>query len=415
MLRILPLDPILRRNALRRQTHSKIQRAGENEIRPSRPVSFYAGLRARKPPCKPALMAKSDSMNGVLPAQSIAALMKEGRIKGASEERLQPASLDLTLGARAWRVRASFLPSKTRTVAARLEDGLVMREIDLSAGAVFERGCVYLVELGERLALSGDIEGAANPKSSTGRIDVFVRLVTDHGAAFDAVPAGYEGPLYAEISPRTFSIFAREGSTLNQLRLKRGDCLLGDDALKALHAQTPLVDRAADIDGGLGLSVALGGNDPVIGWRARRHSGLIDVDKPGALDANEFFEPLGPQKSGFIILDPDEFYILASKEALSIPPETAAEMKPISPGLGEFRVHYAGFFDPGFGWGNGRPNGSRAVLEVRSHDAPFVLEDGQLVARLVYERMAERPERLYGADMHSNYQGQSLKLSKHFR
>jgi len=236
---------------------------------------------------------------------------------------------------------------------------------------------------------------------------------------FDEVAPGYCGPLYAEISPRTFSIFVREGSSLNQLRLKSGNCRLDDSALQALNKETPLVNGPADIENGLGLSVCLKGDGQTIGWRARRHSGLIDVDKTGALDANDFFEPLGPQKSGFIILDPDEFYILASKEALAIPPDYAAEMTPINPGLGEFRVHYAGFFDPGFGWpgfnksGEGA-NGSRAVLEVRCHDAPFVLEDGQLVARLAYERMTARPAALYGGDVQSNYQGQALKLSKHF-
>lgn len=360
-------------------------------------------------------MTDSRAADGVLPAETISALMESGAIAGAAPSRLQPASLDLTLGRRAWRVRASFLPSKSRTVSARLADGLAMQEIDLSSGAVLERGCVYLVELNERLSLPADVEGAANPKSSTGRIDVFVRLVVDYGAAFDDIPKGYEGPLYAEISPRTFSIFARAGSALNQVRFKRGFCRLDDAALKALHDKAHLVDRPADIADGLGVSVSLTRDAEVIGWRARRHSGLIDVDKAGVLDANDYFEPIAPQKSGFIILDPDEFYILASKEALAVPPDYAAEMTPISPGLGEFRVHYAGFFDPGFGWDAKGEAASRAVLEVRSHDAPFVLEDGQLVARLVYERMSARPARLYGADLRSNYQGQGLKLSKHFR
>lgn len=361
-------------------------------------------------------MTQTNSLKtGVLASEAITTLIEAGVIAGAKRDRLQPASLDLTLGARAWRVRASFLPSRARTVAARLDDGLAMQAIDLSSGAVLERGCVYLVELNERLSLPDSIEGAANPKSSTGRIDVFVRLVTDHGVAFDEIPAGYHGPLYAEISPRTFSILAREGSSLNQLRLKSGDCRLDDDALRRLHAFTPLVDGEAKISGGLCLSVSLAGDGGRVGWRARRHSALIDVDKVGALEPQDFFEPIAAPKSGFIILDPDEFYILASKEALSVPPDYAAEMTPISPGLGEFRVHYAGFFDPGFGWSEKGLNGSRGVLEVRSHDAPFVLEDGQLVARLVYEKMAARPNRLYGDDLRSNYQGQGLKLSKHFR
>ncbi len=360
-------------------------------------------------------MGHENYNDGVLPAERIAALMESGVISGADMRRLQPASLDLSLGRRAWRVRASFLPSRARTVSQRLAAGLAMQPMDLTDGAVFERGCVYLVELNERLSLPDTIQGAANPKSSTGRIDVFVRLVTDYGAAFDDIPAGYHGPLYAEISPRTFSILARAGSSLNQLRLKAGACRLDDTALKSLHASAPLVNGRADIFGGLGLSVALTSHSGMIGWRARRHSALIDVDKSGLLDAGEYFEPIAPPASGFIILDPDEFYILASKEALAVPPDYAAEMTPISPGLGEFRVHYAGFFDPGFGWADEGVNGSRGVLEVRSHDAPFVLEDGQLVARLVYEKMAARPSQLYGADLKSNYQGQGLKLSKHFR
>jgi dCTP deaminase len=390
----------------------QIQRGGENRSPGAREFSLPSATAAGK---RAFMVDIAHLKDGVLPSQAIAALMDAGVISGADRTRLQPASIDLTLSARAWRVRASFLPSRSRTVAARLNDGLAMQEVDLSAGAVFERGCVYLVELNERVALPAALEGAANPKSSTGRIDVFVRLVTDHGVAFDEIPAGYAGPLYAEISPRTFSILAREGSSLNQLRLKCGVSRLDDGELTRLHEDTPLVDGRADIAGGLGLSVSLAGGEGLIGWRARRHSALIDVDKAGALDPAEYFEPIAPPKSGFIILDPDEFYILASKEALAAPPDYAAEMTPISPGLGEFRVHYAGFFDPGFGWGEGGPNGSRGVLEVRSHDAPFVLEDGQLVARLVYERMAERPALLYGAGVRSNYQGQGLKLSKHFR
>ena len=355
---------------------------------------------------------------GVLNADQIAAAIGQGSIRlsrALGARQMQPASLDLTLGARGWRVRASFLPPPGERVAARLEGGLMMHEIDLTRGAVLERGCVYLVELGESLALPPDISASANPKSSTGRIDVFVRLVADsvdgRRVAFDDVPAGYRGPLYAEISPRTFSILARQGSSLNQLRLKQGAPRLSDEALAALHAREPLIDGLADIEGGIGLSVDLKPASGPVGWRARRHAALIDVDRPGALDAEDFFEAIPAPRSGFIILDPDEFYILASREALAVPPDYAAEMTPISPGLGEFRVHYAGFFDPGFGWN--AP--SRAVLEVRSHDAAFVLEHRQLVARLVYEKMAARPSTLYGQGVASHYQGQGLKLSKHFR
>lgn len=364
----------------------------------------------------PAHEAPCALQGGVLPAETILTLIENSAVRLAADrpaaKQVQPASLDLTLGQRAWRVRASFLPSHARSVEACLTSDLMMHEIDLKPGAVFERGCVYLVELNEHLALTPTIEGSANPKSSTGRIDVFVRLVTDHAAAFDYVPKGYNGKLYAEVSPRTFSILARTGSSLNQLRFKQGHCRIDDQALKQAHLDHPLIDAdAPDIQDGLGVRVQLkGAKDEIVGYRARRHSGLIDVDKIGALNADDYFEPVTTPRSGFIILDPDEFYILASREALSIPPALAAEMTPISPGLGEFRVHYAGFFDPGFGL----ETPSRGVLEVRSHDAPFVLEDGQLVARLVYERMAAIPKAVYGSGVKSNYQGQGLKLSKHF-
>lgn len=359
---------------------------------------------------------------GVLNAEQIAAQIDAGAIMlgGALRPRqLQPASIDLSIGRRGWRVRASFLPAPGHSVVSRLDDGLKMHAIDMTRGAVLERGCVYLVELAERLNLPADIAGAANPKSSTGRIDVFVRLVVDstdgRRVAFDEAPAGYKGPLYAEISPRTFSIVVREGTSLNQLRLKRGAPRLGDADLRALNARQRLIDGPADIDGGVGVSVDLREAGGPVGWRARRHAALIDVDAPQSLDADDYFEAIPAPASGFIILDPDEFYILASREALSVPPECAAEMTPISPGLGEFRVHYAGFFDPGFGWAASGLNGSRAVLEVRSHDAAFVLEHGQLVARLVYEQMESPPAKLYGEGLASNYQGQGLKLSKHFR
>lgn len=354
--------------------------------------------------------------SGVLPAEAIAALIEQGAVRGADPGRIQPASLDLTLGARAFRVRASFLPSPERRVEARLQAGLVMHEIDLGAGAALERGCVYIVELEQRFALPKDVHAAANPKSSTGRIDVFVRLVTDYGAAFDAIPQGYDGPLYAEISPRTFSILARRGSSLNQARFKRGTPALDDAALGALHAQSPLIDADANVEGGLGLRARIKGlPGEIIGWRARRHTGLIDVDRRDALAPEDFFEPILAPAQGFIILDPDEFYILASREAVAVPPDFAAEMAAVTTGLGEFRAHYAGFFDPGFGWTAAGAKGSKAVLEVRSRDAPFALEDGQLVARLIYERLTARPQRLYGADLASHYQGQGLRLSKHFR
>jgi dCTP deaminase len=332
------------------------------------------------------------SAPGILPCQTIEALIASGAIASATPfapDQVQPASLDLRLGARAWRVRASFLPGSGRQVADRLAD-VKMHALDLTQGAVLEKGCVYIAEIQERLALPSDIAARANPKSSTGRVDVFVRLLTDRSGAFDDVAEGYTGPLYVEIAPQTFSVLVRAGTRLNQLRLKRG--------------QPP---RLATVSVGVDLTQALAG------FRGRRHAGVVDLDLEDGHDPKDFWEPLEPRR-GELLLDPGEFYILASKEAVAIPVLQAAEMTPIDPAVGEFRVHYAGFFDPGFGVEETGSVGSRGVLEVRSHETPFLLEDGQTVARLVYEPLSERPTRLYGQNG-SHYQGQGLKLSKHFR
>lgn len=358
---------------------------------------------------------------GVLPSQTLRALSEAGAIAASPallRDQIQPASMDLRLGERGWRVRASFLAGRGASVAERISD-FAMHEIDLRPGAVLETGCVYVVELAERMNLPPTVSAAANAKSSTGRLDLFTRLIGDRQTEFDRLEAGYHGPLYVEISPRTFSVLLRPGARLNQLRLRAGQAVIEDGALRALHARDPLVDtEEALIDGGLGFSVDLmpRGCDGIVGWRARRHSGLIDLSRVGHYDPAEFWEPVRPRpRSGGIILDPGAFYILVSREAVSVPPETAAEMVPYMAVAGEFRVHYAGFFDPGFGHAAAGGRGSRGVLEVRCHEAPFALEHGQMVGRLVYERMAERPDLLYGRDIGSNYQGQALKLSKHFR
>ncbi|MCJ2079581.1 2'-deoxycytidine 5'-triphosphate deaminase [Methylobacterium sp. E-016] len=355
--------------------------------------------------------------DGILSGEGIAALARAGGILPASAfaaDQIQPASLDLRLGARAWRVRTSFLPGAARAVSACVER-LAFHEIDLRPGAVLETGCVYIAELQESLALPEDLAAAANPKSSTGRIDVFTRVITDRAEAFDQVGAGYRGPLYAEISPRTFPVLVRTGSRLSQIRFRRGIVRLRDDELVALHARAPLVTAAApSFQGGVAVSVDLAGFDGLIGYRAKRHTGLVDVDAPGRHAAAEFWEPLPADGSGSLILDPGQFYILASKESVQVPPDHAAEMVPFDPLVGEFRVHYAGFFDPGFGYAGAGGTGARAVLEVRSRDVPFLLEDGQIVGRLVYERMEAVPLMLYGSGAGSNYQAQGLKLSKHF-
>jgi dCTP deaminase len=355
---------------------------------------------------------------GILPAHLIASLIEDGKVRLArlpDADQIQPASLDLRLDALAYRVRASFLPGPEMTVAERLE-ALKLHEIDLSGSAVLETGCVYIVPLMESLALPADLAAAANPKSSTGRLDIFTRVITDRARAFDAIPAGYHGPLYLEVSPRTFPVVVRAGSRLSQMRFRRGAARLDDDALVALHARSTLVDGGLHVASGLVLSIDLTGNEGgIVGYRGKRHTGLIDVDRRAGYDVLDYWEPIASRGRAELILDPDQFYILVSREAVHVPPDFAAEMVPFDPLVGEFRVHYAGFFDPGFGHSEAGGAGSRAVLEVRSHEVPFILEHGQIVGRLVYERMLARPQMLYGQGIGSHYQAQGLKLSKHFR
>ena len=358
---------------------------------------------------------------GILPAHGIRNMIRDqqiwavnGQKSGVMDDQIQPASLDLRLGDTAYRIRASFLPGVSGQVMQKLET-LAFHKIDLTDGAVLETGCVYLVPLMEALALPERTGGFANPKSSTGRIDVFTRVITDFGVEFDKAPPGYKGHLYLEVSPRTFPILVRAGSRLSQIRFRRGNPAHSDAEIKRLHQESALVDGQANIDGGLALSIDLSGDKQtgLIGYRAKRHAGLIDVDRVNALPLNEYWEPIYNHGKNQLILDPDEFYILASRESVTIPPTHAAEMVPFNPLVGEFRVHYAGFFDPGFGAGL-EGKGSRAVLEVRSREVPFILEHGQVIGRLIYERLTDRPEVLYGKSLESNYQRQGLRLSKHF-
>ena len=354
---------------------------------------------------------------GVLADHQIRALIGSGNIAAIAPitpEQIQPASLDLRLGNTAYRVRASFLAGRQRTVRDRLAD-FQMHAIDLTGGAVLEKGCVYVVPLMESLSLPQGMTAAASAKSSIGRLDLLTRIITDRGVEFDRVPEGYNGPIYVEICPRSFSVVAQPGQMLNQIIFRQGKTLMSDDDLRRLHAQIPIVSGDPVISDGLGFSVDLRpeqGN--LVGYRAKPHTGVVDLGKLNHYDPADFWEPVHTN-DGWIILDPGAFYILVSRESIVIPPMQAAEMAPYLAMVGEFRVHYAGFFDPGFGYAEAGGAGSRGVLEVRCHEAPFVLEHGQVVGRLVYEHMAAMPDALYGRDIKSNYQGQGLKLSKHFK
>tara|TARA_S200000501_G_scaffold374847_1_gene425385 strand:+ start:764 stop:1909 length:1146 start_codon:yes stop_codon:yes gene_type:complete len=379
----------------------------------------------RSYPMPPNFDAHTEYTTGILASQTIKGMIASGKIISEAniiERQIQPASIDLRLSSVAYRVQASFLPGQNATVQEKLKT-MEMHQIDLSNGAVLEKGCVYIVPLQESLRLTNGFSGTANPKSSTGRLDVFTRLLTDYTSEFETVQSGYNGPLYAEISPRTFSILVRKDSTLNQLRFRKGNPLAADSAMRKLQETEGLIGSEKskiDINNGVAISVDLSGQakNGLIGYRAKPHTAIVDIDKPGSCSVLDYWEPVYKQKNrpANLILNPDEFYILMSKEFVTVPINYAAEMRAYDTKVGEFRVHYAGFFDPGFGHKSAGGAGTRAVLEVRSHDVPFLIEDGQTVCRLIYERMTQVPERLYGTqDFGSNYQGQGLKLSKHFK
>ena len=381
-------------------------------------------------------MNKIQKIAGVLSSQEILELINKNVItsgNGIEKDLIQPASIDLRLGIKAWRVPASFLPGKGNKVSSRLKD-LAMHEFSLIDGAVLECGCVYIVKLLENVSLTDNLTGIANPKSSTGRLDVFTRLIVDGAMEFEHIPAGYQGPLYAEISPRTFSVLVRTGSRLNQLRLRRGQSFTSDKEMEILQEHVGLVRNQDNINlpdkikNGVPLSVDLVGENGLIGYKARKHSMLIDIDKPNHYKRELFWEKItvedllyrggdyqNKKNQGSLILSPDAFYILASKEYISVPSKYAAEMRAYDTKVGEFRAHYAGFFDPGFGLTELGASKTKAVLEVRSHDVPFLIEQDQTVCRLVYEPMANVPSILYGeAGSSNNYQAQGLKLAKHF-
>jgi len=367
----------------------------------------------------------SSRTTGILPAQAIRELIAGGRLvasREVAEEQIQPASIDLRLGEVAYRVRASFLPGPDCTVQEKVS-ALLIAEVDLSGGVVFEPGCVYIVPLREELSLPKNVEARANPKSTTGRLDIFTRLITDRGSEFDRVRPGYRGKLFAEIVSGTFTIKVRAGMKLNQLRFIRGNPPSHDGHLAELDERENLVFEEeegpvkAKIDRGLRISVRLNaeGGTELVAFRAKKHAPVIDLGVRDFYDPREFWDAVYSVPGRGIVLDPGDFYLLASKEKVRVPPDYAAEMVPYDQSIGEFRVHYAGFFDPGFGYGLSDVPGTLAVLEVRAHEVPILIEHGQIVGRLVYSPMLARPDKIYGVQIGSSYQMQGLALSKQFK
>jgi len=393
-------------------------------------------------------------LHGLLPYQRLTKLIAEGVIRADSPietTQIQPASLDLRLGTKAYRLLSSFLPERSE-IKSRLslretsgqalretsgqavmdfyQSDLVMYEMDLRGGAILEKGHVYLVPLLESLHLPSTLRAKANPKSSTGRLDVFTRVITDLHAGFDEVRPGYNGPLYLEIVPRSFAIKVKTGLCLNQIRFVHGQAAVSDSALRTLHRVNPLLfhnlpeDRPLALpdirtERGLFLRIDLhgsdGSQDTVVGYRAKKNSHVIDLAKIGHYAALDFWEPIHRHRNDSLLLEPEEFYILASKERIRVPPGYAAEMVAYEAACGELRTHYAGFFDPGFGYGRGEIKGTQVVLEVRPHDVPFLIHDGQTFFKVVYDRMTEAPAQVYGASLGSSYQRQGLTLSKQFK
>ncbi len=362
---------------------------------------------------------------GILPSQDIRTLIAAAKVVATpaiEEAHIQPASLDLRLGDVAHRVRASFLPGPHSTVETKIKE-LRMTRVDLTSAAVFEKDCVYIVPLLEEVNLPPNVSGKANPKSTTGRLDIFVRLITDYGTEFDRVPPGYKGKLYAEVVSRTFTVAIRAGMRLNQLRFVQGTADSQDKEIKKLDRQETLVYLDEDTptravtDRGLRITVNLEGAEPdeIIAYRARANAPVIDLSKVDHYAPDEFWEVRQQTPSKSLILHTGDFYILASRERVRVPAEFAAEMVPFDPSDGEFRIHYAGFFDPGFGYGSNDIKGTRAVLEVRAHEVPFQMEHGQLVGRLNYMPLLSRPDKIYGSNIGSSYQQQALTLSKQFK
>jgi dCTP deaminase len=390
--------------------------------------------------------ARSERKTGILPSQEIRELIGNRKIRSSveiSDDQIQPASMDLRLGNVAYRVQASFLPGRSSALSTKIAE-LKIAEYDLSRPTLLETNAVYVVPLIESLSLPRDIGGKANPKSTTGRLDIFTRLIADGGLEFEHVLKGYSGDLYVEIVPRTFPIVVAAGTKLNQLRFIRGNPPSTDGILAQLAEREHLVyydngdgpaeavierglkkgvadqggDQQAIIDRGLRTTTDLEGSESssIVAYKAKRHCPPVDLSKVRAYDAADFWIPIHSPNSKRVVLDPGDFYLMASKERFSVPPSYAAEMEPFDQSIGDFSVHYAGFFDPGFGYGSsGDIKGTKAVLEVRAHEVPILLEDRQIVGRLIYHRMANSPEKLYGQAIGSSYQRQGLALSKQFK
>jgi dCTP deaminase len=385
-----------------------------------------------KPHLSRELVRSLRGKSGYLTNQSIELACHEGMIHSRVSllaSQFQPVSLDLRLGSHAYRIQSSFLPEND-TVDTKLNE-VKLYKIDLRDGGILEKGAIYLIPLLEELAFPEKFQGRTNPKSSTGRLDMFTRVIVDHGHRFDEIPNGYRGKMYLEVIPRSFPVRVREGLRLNQLRIFQGDPHLSDVQLKNHYKKTPILFgdggrpvgvEKVKVDNGLFISLDLAGarKDRIVAYKAKTNSSVIDVSLNRHYHPMDFWEPitLTQIRNKRLILEPESFYIMMSKEKICIWPHLLAEMVAYEPNSGELRTHYAGFFDPGFGWHGGKTlknQGTSAVMEVRPHDVPFMVEDGQTFCRLKFESVIEKPTKVYGKKIKSNYHSQGLALSKYFK
>ncbi len=376
------------------------------------------------------LMAYLKGKSGYLPCQLIEQAHHQGMIHSQEpieSSQIQPVSLDLRLGPKAYRIQCSFLP-ENEPVETKLKE-ICLYDFDITDGGILEKNAIYLIPLMEELALPSSLYGLANPKSSTGRLDMFTRVIVDKGHRFDEIPRGYRGKLYLEVISRSFPVKVHAGLSLNQLRLTYAQSpTLGKQGLELKYKNHPILfDRNGfvipfdqiKVESGIYISLDISGDqlESIIAYKAKTNSTVIDLSKIRHYKADEFWEPIYRNKKNRLILEPESFYIMMSKERVCIWPDWLAEMIAYEPNSGELRTHYAGFFDSGFGW-NGTDElmnqGTRAVMEVRPHDVPFMVEDGQTFCRLKFEKVVERPEKVYGLALNSNYHSQGLALSKYF-
>jgi len=352
-------------------------------------------------------------MKGPLVYEDYLSLYNKKKIQSLyfKKSQIQPSSIDLSLSDECYEIKTSFLSPDSK-VRDKLNK-IYSKKINLKTSKIFKKNKTYIVRLNETLHLNNSISGHCNPKSSTGRLNIFCRTILDYCDEYEKIPKNYNGEIFLEITTRSFDIKISKGDKLNQMRLrKKTNNYLNDKDLKKINKRNALIftNKKNIIENGLRISVDLSNDNKICAYVAKKTSLNINFSKISFYEIKKFWKPLKPVNNSLII-EKNKFYILKSREKIRIPSNLAGEMIPYDTGIGDFRAHYAGFFDPGFG----DPKGSYAVLEVKTNELPFILEDGQTIARIKYEKLNKKTFLVYGSIINSNYQNQKLALSKHFK